>query len=50
VINEHDVQRFLKAFERVMLGLHKFPGPVWEALSKIGKFALQNQTSRMAGF
>ena len=49
VINAHDVQRFLKAFERVMLDLHKFPGPVWEALSKIGKFALQNQTTRMAG-
>jgi ornithine--oxo-acid transaminase len=46
VIDESDVRWCLDAFEKVMVDLHKFPGPAWEALSKIGKFAV---TSRAAG-
>ena len=40
VINEDDVKRFLSAFEKVMIDLHKFPGPVWEVLKKLGKHAV----------
>jgi ornithine--oxo-acid transaminase len=40
VINEDDVKRFLTAFEQVMIDLHKFPGPVWEVLKKLGKHAV----------
>jgi len=37
VIDDADADWFLGAFEDVMKNLHRFPGPVWEALSKIGK-------------
>ncbi|MCB1738742.1 MAG: aspartate aminotransferase family protein [Gammaproteobacteria bacterium] len=43
VVNEQDCDWFLDAFEKVMLKLHRFPGPVWEALSKIGKNALRGR-------
>ncbi|MCA9285399.1 MAG: aspartate aminotransferase family protein [Phycisphaerales bacterium] len=37
VIDEADVQRFLAAFEQVMVGLHRFPGPVWDVLRRLGR-------------
>jgi ornithine--oxo-acid transaminase len=40
VINEADAQWFLSAFEDVMVQMHKFPGPAWDVLAKIGKNAL----------
>jgi ornithine--oxo-acid transaminase len=40
VINEADAQWFLAAFEDVMMQMHKFPGPAWDVLAKIGKNAL----------
>jgi ornithine--oxo-acid transaminase len=40
VINEADAQWFLAAFEDVMVQMHKFPGPAWDVLAKIGKMAL----------
>lgn len=40
VINEADAQWFLTAFEDVMVQMHKFPGPAWDVLAKIGKNAL----------
>lgn len=40
VIGEEDAVWFLDAFEKVMTNLHRFSGPVWESLSKIGKNAL----------
>ncbi|MGI9334184.1 MAG: aspartate aminotransferase family protein [Gammaproteobacteria bacterium] len=43
VIGDEDVQWFLGAFDRVMHNLHRFPGPVWEALSKIGKNAIKER-------
>ena len=43
IISEEDVNWFLTAFEDVMTRLHKFPGPVWEALSHIGKFAIKSR-------
>ena len=40
VINEADAQWFLTAFENVMVQMHKFPGPAWDVLAKIGKMAV----------
>jgi len=37
VIGEQDIDAFVAAFEQVMDALHRFPGPVWEALARIGK-------------
>ena len=45
IIDESDVQWFFDAFETVMVNLHKFPGPVWEVLGKIGKIALRSGRS-----
>ncbi len=39
-IDDADVEWFLKALEDVMVKLHKFPGPAWEVLMKIGNHAL----------
>jgi len=40
VISEADARWFLAAFEDVMVQMHKFPGPAWDVLAKIGKNAL----------
>ncbi len=40
VINEEDVDWFMRAFVDVMDGLHSFPGPAWESLSAIARNAL----------
>ncbi len=39
VIGEEDVEYFLTAFRQVMEGLHRFPGPAWESLLRIGRNA-----------
>jgi ornithine--oxo-acid transaminase len=39
-IEDTDVDWFLTAFEDVMVKLHKFPGPAWEILMKMGNHAL----------
>ena len=39
-ITEKDVDRFVTGFIEVMDGLHRFPGPAWEALTRIAKNAL----------
>lgn len=39
-ISEADVDWFLEALEDVMVKLHKFPGPAWEVLKKLGTHAL----------
>ncbi len=43
-ISEGDVDWFCNSFEVVMDGLHKFPGPLWEGLFRIGKNALSAKT------
>ena len=48
IISAEDVEWFLRAFEDVMIRLHRFPGPVWEALSRIGKYALRSRRSKAA--
>ena len=40
VIDEADVEWFVSGFEKVMIGLHKFPGPAWDSLTRIAKNAL----------
>jgi len=51
IITKEDCDWFLTAFEDVMDRLHRFPGPVWEVLSKIGKNAIKSrrQTRAAAG-
>jgi len=40
IIGDDDVQWFLTAFEDVLQGMHKFPGPAWDVLADIGKAAI----------
>ena len=42
IITDDDINWFLEAFEDVMVKLHKFPGPVWETLSRIGKAVIKS--------
>jgi hypothetical protein len=48
VMTESDCDWFLQAFDDVMQKLHRFPGPVWEALSNIGKHALRGRRKTSA--
>jgi len=43
VSGAEDVQWFLRAFEEVLVQMHKFPGPAWEVLAGIGKRAVSAQ-------
>ena len=43
VITEEDVRWFLQAFEQIMTGLQKFPGPAWDVLMRIGKIAVTSR-------
>lgn len=42
-INEADVAWFLRSFEDVMVHLHKFPGPVFDVLRRLGTNALTSR-------
>ena len=37
ILTQQDVDDFLAAFRQVMVDLHKFPGPSWEVISRVGK-------------
>jgi len=39
-LSRAEADDFLTAFETVMQGLERFPGPAWDVLMRIGKFAL----------
>lgn len=39
-----DADRFLSAFESVLTNLEQFPGPVWELLTRIGKFSITERS------
>jgi ornithine--oxo-acid transaminase len=41
-----DADNFLSSFETVMQGLEKFPGPAWDVLTRIGKFALTQRNQK----
>jgi len=43
VISDEDVQWFLKGFEDVLIGMHKFPGPAWDVLTDIGRMMVTNR-------
>ncbi len=43
VLVDADVKWFLNAFEDVLAGMHKFPGPAWDVITDIGKMALTNR-------
>jgi ornithine--oxo-acid transaminase len=40
VISEEDAQWCLRAFEDVLIQMHKFPGPAWDVIADIGRMAL----------
>jgi ornithine--oxo-acid transaminase len=40
ILTEKDAIYFLNVFEDVMVQMHKFPGPAWDVLTKIGKMAV----------
>ena len=42
ILSAEDVADFLQAFTQVMQDLHKFPGPSWEVISRVGKASFQN--------
>jgi ornithine--oxo-acid transaminase len=44
VINEADVATFLAAFERVLEGMHRFPGPAYDILRRLGKNTLSRRS------
>jgi ornithine--oxo-acid transaminase len=43
VISDEDAQWFLKGFEDVLIGMHKFPGPAWDVLTDIGRMMVTNR-------
>jgi ornithine--oxo-acid transaminase len=43
VVSEEDVKWFLTAFEDVLVQMHRFPGPAWDVVAKIGKMALTSR-------
>lgn len=47
-LSVEDADRFLNAFASVLTGLEQFPGPVWDLLTRIGKFSL-TERSRQTG-
>ena len=40
-ISSDDVTEFLGAFEKTMIGIHRFPGPAWDALRRIALNSLR---------
>jgi acetylornithine/succinyldiaminopimelate/putrescine aminotransferase len=40
VLEEQDVDDFLRAFEQVLADLERFPGPAWDVLTRMGRFSL----------
>jgi ornithine--oxo-acid transaminase len=47
-ISDDDVDWFIRSFEDVMEKLHRFPGPAWEVLKKLGKHALKGKSRERA--
>lgn len=47
-LSRTDADQFLSAFETVMQGLERFPGPAWDILMRIGKFALTDRGHKNA--
>ncbi|MEM7027102.1 MAG: aspartate aminotransferase family protein, partial [Pseudomonadota bacterium] len=45
IIDEGDVDYFVSSFRAVMDLLHKFPGPCWEVISRVGKAAIPGGTN-----
>ena len=43
VMSDEDVRWFLRAFDDVMAKMHRFPGPAWDVLARIGKNAVTSR-------
>jgi len=41
VIDRHDADRFIEAFDQVLAAAHRFPGPIWEVGSRLAKAVLR---------
>jgi len=41
VIDQHDADRFIEAFDQVLAAAHRFPGPIWEVGSRLAKAVLR---------
>jgi len=48
-LSQADADKFLEAFESVIADLEKFPGPAWDLLTRIGKYALTERTGKVRG-
>ncbi|MFO0962985.1 MAG: aspartate aminotransferase family protein [Phycisphaerales bacterium] len=44
VVDEAQIQRFLVAFEAVLKGMHRLPGPVYDILVRLGKNSLTRRS------
>lgn len=42
VVDETDVDRVIAAFDDVLTGLLRFPGPAWHALASLAQNALRS--------
>jgi ornithine--oxo-acid transaminase len=45
-LTEADVDGFVEAFDQVMAGLHRFPGPAWDTVSRIARNVLAPSAQR----
>ena len=45
-LTEADVDWFVDAFDQVMAGLHRFPGPAWDTVSRIARNVLAPSAQR----
>ncbi len=41
VLEQADADRFVEAFDHVLAGAHRFPGPIWDVGSRLAKAALR---------
>ncbi|RMF96397.1 MAG: aspartate aminotransferase family protein [Gammaproteobacteria bacterium] len=48
ILDDAQADGFLAAFESVIAGLQKFPGPAWDLLTRLGKFAITSRPRRGA--
>jgi acetylornithine/succinyldiaminopimelate/putrescine aminotransferase len=41
VLDQKDADRFIEAFDQVLAGAHRFPGPIWDLGSRLAKASLR---------
>jgi ornithine--oxo-acid transaminase len=48
IVGDEELRWFLTGFEKVMENLHKFPGPVWDILKRLGIHAVSARSAEQA--